>query len=330
MKEYDIRPADLFDRYLELSYQDVKTFFSDHSQYSDAPCPGCGQGSTEEAFTKASFRYVQCQPCGSLFISPRPSPEMLDAFYTHSPAISYFAETFFPAVAEARRQEIFGPRVDQLASLFQKLGFKPQTLIEVGAGFGIFLEEFKKQFPTTQVKAVEPSFKFAEICRQKGFEALQTSAEKSHAWAGQADFVACFEVMEHVYSLETFVRACVTLLKPGGYLLLTGLGADGFDIQVLWSKSKSVSPPNHLNFLSVQGMGLLLKRVGLSDIQISTPGQLDLDIVHNEWKTDPSLLEQHRFFRLLLSKRGPTVQENFQQFLSKNQLSSHMWALARK
>ena len=177
---------------------------------------------------------------------------------------------------------------------------------------------------------MEPGRKLADICRRRGFETLETVIEKAGKWNGKADFVTCFEVIEHVHSADEFVRALAALVKPGGYLLATGLGVEGFDVQVLWERSKSVSPPHHLNFLSVEGFERLFKRVGLVEAEVLTPGRLDLDIVCNAWSADPSVLDGDRFLRLLLGKRDSTVHERFQAFLAENRLSSHVWALARK
>src|SRR5262249_33496425 len=138
----------------------------------------------------------------------------------------------------------------------------------------------------------------------------------------------CFEVLEHVFDPLAFVQAMAALLKPGGHVLLSSLGADGFDIQVLWERSKSVSPPHHLNFMSVAGFERLFSREGLTGVRALTPGRLDVDIVRNGVAADPGVLD-NRFLELLLS-RGPDVLDAFQRFLADNRLSSHVWVLAQK
>ena len=68
-------------------------------------------------FEKNGFVYSSCQNCGTLFQSPRPSIEAFEAFYRNSVSSRYWAEEFFPAVAEARREKIFRPRADRLRNL---------------------------------------------------------------------------------------------------------------------------------------------------------------------------------------------------------------------
>ena len=328
MKEREIRPLDLFARYQKLSLEDIRVFFSDKSCFVQINCPGCASAKNRPAFEKFGFRYVECNQCGSLFTSPRPSQQVLDAYYSNSASANYWAEVFFPAVMESRREKIFLPRVRQIQSLLEEKSIDPKVVMDVGAGYGIFLEEYKKQFPSAHVCAVEPGQKMARVCQGKGIETLLSTAEAANSWAGKANLVSCFEVVEHVFAPEEFVLALSRLLKTGGHLLISGLGVEGFDIQVLWDKSKSIYPPYHLNFLSVQGFEMLFNRLGFKDVQVETPGHLDVDIVANALEEDPSI-SIDRFFQLLLHRKGVEL-ANFQEFLIENRLSSHCRIFAEK
>ena len=111
-------------------------------------------------------------------------------------------------------------------------------------------------------------------------------------------------------------------------MFLSTLGVDGFDIQVLWEKSKSIFPPHHINFLSGNGFRKVCHRAGLSGVDISTPGKLDVDIVRNAVKYAPEVLSEKRFLKKLLE--NPAKAEAFQTYLAANCLSSHTWVIAKK
>jgi SAM-dependent methyltransferase len=293
MKESDIRPKELFQKYLELSAADTETYFIS-SQREHLSCPACGNQTSQPAFEKSGFGYTVCRSCQTLYQNPRPPLEEFSRFYQESPSAQYWAKEFFPAVAEIRREKLFKPKVMELARLCQNENFKPAVVADIGAGFGLFLEEWRILFPDTRTIAIEPN-----------------------------------PVIEHVHDPLVFCNSLNHLLRAGGRLLLTGLSVDGFDIQVLWEHAKSISPPHHINFMSIQGFKQLLKRAGFSKVDIFTPGKLDVDIVKNTVEERDDALRGQRFIRNLL-KQDEKVLKEFQQFLSKHRLSSHCWVWAVK
>lgn len=324
MKESDIRPNDVHNEYLRLSSEDAKVYFSD-SKRTKISCPACASSDGALSFSKFGFDYSECNKCRTLYQSPRPPLEDFARFYQDSKSSHYWATEFFPRVAEPRRELIFRPRVEKIRELCRSRNVAYQTVMDVGAGYGIFLEEWKKAEPRTMALAIEPNSELARMCREKGLEVLQKLVEHAQEWSGKADIATCFEVVEHAHDPLAFAKSLHALVKPGGHVIVSGLGVDGFDIQVLWDHSKAVSPPHHLNFLSVNGFETLFQRAGFSSVEVLTPGQLDVDIVAKfENRT-----ELPRFVQTLLS-RGPEAQAEFQAFLAKHQLSSHTWVLARR
>jgi len=231
-------------------------------------------------------------------------------------------------VAEVRREKIFRPRVDRLRDLCSAKSIVVEQLIDVGAGYGIFLDEWRKANSATQLLAVEPSSLLAVECRDKGFEVVEEIAENVSGYDNYAYLVVCFEVLEHVYDPLTFVQTLTKLVKPGGYVFVSTLCVEGFDIQTLWDKSKSIFPPHHINFLSVAGFECLFARAGLDDVDVSTPGQLDVDIVRNEIKGEPELLNGQRFLQRITA--DDNMAANFQDFLAASRLSSHAWVIGKK
>lgn len=326
MKESDIRPQELLARYVELSAQDAHRCFGDERRY-DMACVACGGTESEPQFIKTGFAYSQCCQCGTLYQTPRPPIEAFESFYRNSESSIYWAEVFFPAVAEARREKIFRPRVARLRQWCTERGVPVHCLIDVGAGYGIMLDEWRRCDSSIEAVAVEPSAQLATECRNKGLDVVEDVAENVIGMESRADLVTCFEVLEHVHQPITFILALKRLVRPGGILFVSTLCIDGFDLQVLWDRSSQISPPHHINFLSVEGFRQLFARAGLVDVDISTPGQLDVDIVRNAVNKGWGTFKQQRFVRFLL-KEG--VADDFQAFLTRNRLSSHAWVFGMK
>jgi len=327
MKESEIRPEAMLRRYLELSEEDAANCFGNEPRES-IPCVGCGSLRVEPNFVKHGFAYGLCRDCGTLYQTPRPSLSAFESFYRDSVSSNYWAEVFFPAVAEARREKIFRPRVERLAALCEAQHTKIRRLIDVGAGYGIFLDEWRKRLPGTHLVAIEPSATLAEECRAKGFDVVENIVERGgEGYEGFADLVVCFEVLEHVYEPLAFVKSLMRLSRPGGIVFVSTLCIDGFDLQTLWHKSNQIFPPHHINFLSVTGFEKLFMRAGLMDVSVTTPGKLDVDIVRNASRQDPNLLHGQRFLQHLIGDEA--IATAFQNFLATNRLSSHAWVMGK-
>ncbi len=327
MKESDIRPQELMQRYVELSAKDAEHCFSDSARL-DLPCVACGSINTNKEFTKNGFSYALCSECGTLYQTPRPSIKQFEEFYRNSESSRYWAEVFFPAVVEARREKIFKPRVERLAEICKEIGLKVERLIDVGAGYGIFLDEWRTASPMTKLIAVEPSGILATECRNKGFNVEELMVEDVTSYDGYADLVVCFEVLEHVYDPLNFITVLKKMVRPGGYVFVSTLCIDGFDLKTLWDKSSQISPPHHINFHSIEGFKALFTRAGLCDIKIVTPGKLDVDIVRNYIKNNPEMVGKSKFMQSLLNDKEKS--KLFQNFLAENLLSSHAWVMGKK
>jgi 2-polyprenyl-3-methyl-5-hydroxy-6-metoxy-1,4-benzoquinol methylase len=325
-KEADIRPKNVFDEYLRLSALDIPEYFQNVSMET-VTCVACGGQKAKPALQKSGFNFDQCTECRTLFMNPRPAAEVFRRFYESAPSNSYWSNYFFPAVVEARREKIFRPRVLGIQSLLKKRGLEPKVVMDIGAGAGVFLEEWQKLSPSTELRAVEPGEALSEVCRSKGFKVLESTAEHAQEWHGQADLVVCFEVIEHVHNVNDFLASLVKLVKPGGAVVVSGLSVDGFDIQTLWEKSKSISPPHHINFLSVDGFSKSFLQFGLMDVEVLTPGQLDVDIVRNAMSD--GIWNGDQWWNLVYS-RGNECLRDFQEFLRKHKMSSHLWAMGFK
>lgn len=109
---------------------------------------------------------------------------------------------------------------------------------------------------------------------------------------------------------------------------MTTLNCEGFDLQILWGRSKNIYPLQHINFFNTRSLKLALEKSGFCLEEITTPGRLDWDIVENV--IGEGLLEKNRLWLNFAKNASQNTKEAFQKFLSNHNMSSHMMALARK
>lgn len=329
MTEAEIRPREMFNAFLECARRDVQRFFSARATFVAIDCPACGSAAQEAVFDKLGMPYAVCRRCSSLFLSPRPPLEAFARYQREGESVAFWSERFYVETQAARWEKIYRPRADLVRRLTRFLSPGPWTFADVGSGVGLFLQEVAGLGLFADVVGIEPAPNMAQASRARGFRVVERLVEDVDPGEVQADLITAFEVLEHVYTPARFLSAIARLLRPGGLLLCTTLTISGFDLQVLWDRSKSIHPPHHINLLSVDGVSLLARRCGLEVVELTTPGVLDVDIVANALQEDPAL-PVPRFVRALLAAPEGGAREAFQQFLQTHRLSSHLHLVARR
>lgn len=329
MREEDIRPKALLDQFFRRLRSDAQRLAARSESFVEVSCPFCAHERSRTAFVKEGFGYCLCESCESLFVSPRPTSEALAQYADGSEAVAFWSTHFYRETAQARREQIFRPRARLIAELVEKHSDgRARAFADIGAGYGLFLQELSALEVFPEVIAVEPDRRLAAICRAAGFRVIENRIEEVASGDIAADFAAAFEVLEHVFDPAAFLFSCSRIIRPGGLLLFTTLTISGFDLQVLWEYSRSISPPQHLNFPSVPGIYRLIERAGLEAVSVATPGQLDVDIVRNMLKANPDL-PVPRFARAVATADDET-RDDFQRFLKSHRLSSHLQCLVRR
>lgn len=326
LTEHAIRPADTAAEQKRRFDRDVARMLARRAEFVDVPCPACSGTGRALRFQKHSLDYQECSSCHTVYISPRPPPTVLSDYYENSENYAYWNDVIFPSSEATRRSRIFRPRATRLVELCRRHGVTTGTLVEVGAGFGTFCEELAGIGAFERLVAIEPTPQLAATCRKRGLEVIQAPIERAKLDA-QADVVASFEVIEHIFQPSDFLETCRRMLKPGGLLVLTCPNIDGFDIEVLGSGSPAIDP-EHLNYFRPSSLGLLLERHGYSLLESQTPGVLDADIVRNRVLAGEAAITD-RFLRRVLIDEWERLGGAFQTFLSTNGLSSNMWIAAR-
>ncbi|GAA6185978.1 bifunctional 2-polyprenyl-6-hydroxyphenol methylase/3-demethylubiquinol 3-O-methyltransferase UbiG [Aliiglaciecola sp. NS0011-25] len=107
-------------------------------------------------------------------------------------------------------------------------GVFDKSIIDVGCGGGILSEYLAKQ--GAQVTGIDMASESLEVARLHGLESgvkvsyQQITAEQmAEQHANQFDIVTCLEMLEHVPDPASIVRACATLVKPGGDVFFSTL-----------------------------------------------------------------------------------------------------------
>lgn len=323
MKEEEIRPLKIFDEYLTLAKEDTKTYFATvEKEHGD--CPACGTTGSF-SFEKHGFSYESCPNCYSLYVNPRPVESAFIKYYTESPSSRFWASTFYKETAVMRREKIWRPKAKLINDTLNYYDANNNLLIDIGGGYGIFAEEVKALTGKMPI-VIEPGPDLADICRKKSIPVIEKFLEKveiDDLPSNSKAFVS-FELFEHLHNPFLFLKKLKTLMNPKDLFIFTTLSGTGLDIQALWGDSKSVSPPHHLNFLNPKAIEILMTRVGLEVLDITTPGKLDIDILVNN-----QALIKDRFWQIFIARSSEQDKQKMQTLIAQSGWSSHMMVVCR-
>lgn len=328
MKERDIRPENLLMKVLELHEEDVKQLMTQKNKFVEVSCPCCESNKNIHEYEKEGFDFVKCCKCNTVYITPRPTVDMLSNFYATSESMKFWNDILFPETELYRKNNLFEERANKVLSLCNKYINNFNKIVDVGAGYGTFCEVMKEKNIFKEVIAVEPSIGLAETCTKRGINTINLPIEKVNL--ENVSVITNFEVIEHLFNPRDFVNSCADILPKDGLLVITTPNIEGFELNMLKTLSPNIGGPDHLNYFTPKSLCILLENCGFEVLEISTPGKLDAELVRKEILRGNLDLGKENFIYHILVDNWEYVKDSFQMFLSENNLSSHMWAVAKK
>ncbi|UNK50332.1 bifunctional 2-polyprenyl-6-hydroxyphenol methylase/3-demethylubiquinol 3-O-methyltransferase UbiG [Lysobacter sp. S4-A87] len=116
----------------------------------------------------------------------------------------------------------------RLGYVAQRAALQGARVLDVGCGAGLLSEAMAGE--GAQVTALDLAPELVKVARLHGLETgvkvdyrLQSVESLAAEMAGQFEAITCMEMLEHVPDPGSIIRACTTLLRPGGRLFLSTL-----------------------------------------------------------------------------------------------------------
>jgi 2-polyprenyl-3-methyl-5-hydroxy-6-metoxy-1,4-benzoquinol methylase len=324
----DIRPDAVMTDHAAAVMMDVEWLKARSHLFQPVPCPACGADRPEPLYVKYGTQHNRCPDCATQYVSPRAPQDLLIEFYAQSENAKYWAKHIYPTAQDTRRKRLFAPRAAIAADLADKYGFRGGVLVEVGAGYGMFCREAAATGAFRRIIAIEPEEELAKTCEGAGIEVIAAGYEKA-VFDERPNIIVCFEVIEHLHDPHKFVEWCASKLAPGGVLMLTTPNGAGFETTTLAQRSHTIDH-QHINLLNPESIARLARRVGFADVEVTTPGQFDVELVRRafaEGRVTSDVLGP--FLTFLARDADETTCILFQQFLRDAGCSSHMRMIAR-
>jgi len=243
---------------------------SDGSERVAVPCSVCG-GSQTRPFAVArytrlveNFQVVRCAGCGFVYVSPRLARGEVEDDYVSRPPV---------AEAEARRQVTAQARRHRFALSEIELRAEPGAagetrlrILEVGAGWGGFLDEARKRGHAVQ--GVDISRARVDFCRNAlGIDVRLGDAFLPALGEGAFDVVFCAHTLEHLFDPRSALERIRALLRPGGLscVVVPNLRFMGGRRR----RGRMIDDPRHLSHFSVATLARILAATGFEVGEVS-------------------------------------------------------------
>lgn len=152
----------------------------------------------------------------------------------------------------------------RLLGQLDRAGLAGGDVLEVGCGYGYFLDEaqghFRARYGTEMsVRAVDRMARGDVTVFAGGLEAVPADL--------RVDAIVAFHVIEHIYDPCAFLAEARRFLRPGGAVVLAAPDMAGFWRHVLGRRWPSFKIPEHVAFYDRGTLADLMRRSGLRDIR---------------------------------------------------------------
>lgn len=305
----------------------VDFYLKNSESFVEIACPCCLKNSGDIVFYKYGYTHKKCKECDTLYVSPRPTQEMLFEYYSSYESPNSWNELLISTNNERKYLQHI-PRVEKLESIINQSVNEKKVFVDLGAGNGNFAKAVQEANIFEEVIASDIADGCIEACKKQGLKTKKCTVTDFEETS--IDCITFNDLIEHVFNPFEFLSACYSKLKENGILMLSTPNGEGFDFKILKDKTENIVPPEHIQYLNPKSMEIILKKIGFEVLDISTPGILDVEIIKRQIKEKNLDLSNNDFLSFIYNLEDDSVEKNFQEFLQKSKLSSHMLVFARK
>jgi SAM-dependent methyltransferase len=231
---------------------------------TEGSCEACqrqpGGAGRRVVWVKNGYRILRCDHCGLL------ATEVPDGF---DPAVIYTQEYFQGGVSDGYYDYLGSDALlarEHAHRLALVRSYVPAgKLLEIGCASGGFLAAAREHFA---VQGIDVSAFAVDAARQRGLDVAVGSLEECRILAPPYDAVVAFDTVEHLPRPHRTLGEVLSLLRPGGCLVLTTGDAHSLLARLAGRSWRLLTPPQHLWFFDAHTMETLLTGLGFEVLAV--------------------------------------------------------------
>lgn len=224
------------------------TYYS--KQMNTPACLICHSIGTVFFCKKEHYAYFSCKNCRTLFLSPSPSSEDINSLY----------EGEYNYRVDHKTEKRLRNNAKRILKTLQYLHPQGKTLLDIGSGFGFFLEEsIHAGFSVTGLEPAKNLFKYST----KTLKLPVFNASFHHYFANHPkksfDFISLIHVIEHLPNPSETIRLISKHLNKNGILYIETPNLDSWLFKTEQTEYTFLTPPDHLFLFSKKSFSNIIK-----------------------------------------------------------------------
>lgn len=233
---------------------------------ADAEKVGAGKD-FEYRTTPDTFVAVRCNSCGLVYLNPRPAISDFDVIYPSDYHAFDFSEKEFGFVHKVRSWL----EAKRLLALCKKLPADARIL-DVGCGDGFHLRLLRDHGESTWLlEGIDVDERAVCAAAKQGLTIHHGEIENAGLAENAYDLVFMIQTIEHVDKPDRVLGAVLSLLKPGGELVIVTDNTGSLDFGLFkkgyWG---GYHFPRHWNLFDRKSLAKLAGKVGFEVAEIAT------------------------------------------------------------
>ncbi|MEO6655645.1 MAG: class I SAM-dependent methyltransferase [Pyrinomonadaceae bacterium] len=214
-----------------------------------------------------TFVAMRCEPCGLVYLDPRPDVSEFETIYPADYHAFNFSEQNFGLVHKIRSRL----EARRLLSWCKDLG-DGARILDVGCGDGFHLNLLKKYGNRSwQLEGIDIDRRAIRMAEKSGLTVHDGTVESLDLPKDRYDLAFMVQTIEHVAHPEKVLSAVFDILKPNGKLVIVTDNTDSIDFKFFkrsyWG---GYHFPRHWNLFNRASLGNLAKKCGFRIADIST------------------------------------------------------------
>ena len=210
------------------------------------------------------FSLNQCNQCSLVFTNPRPPEKDASRYYQSEEYISHSNTN--KGLVNQLYKLVRNYSLQRKVKLVKKYIPSGQAL-DIGCGTGHFLDQLSKN--DFAVQGVEPGKEARQFARQQFNLSVESNLDNLLLKSERYQVISMWHVLEHVYSLDSYIARLKELLAHDGLLIVAVPNPESYDAKSYGEFWAAYDVPRHLYHFSQKSILHLFSKHQFDLIEIA-------------------------------------------------------------